>query len=106
MVLINTSRGLRQQIYLQYVLLIISKLFCLQIYTIWTGLAIINGIRILAALRVFAWKILGYWIIELLSLAFGYYVWDVVRSVYRDIKQSAEAPAVVMPMDQYGQKTV
>merc|ERR1712062_449440 len=85
---------------------LVFHMISLVIYTIWTGLAIINGIRILAALRVFAWKILGYWIIELLSLAFGYYVWDVVRSVYRDIKQSAEAPAVVMPMDQYGQKTV
>lgn len=85
---------------------LVFHMISLVIYTIWTGLAIINGIRILAALRVFSWKILGYWIIELLSLAFGYYVWDVVRSVYRDITQSAEAPAVVMPMDQYGQKTV
>ena len=43
-------------------------------------------------------------ILQLLFLAFGYYLWDVIKSVYQDIKQSNEEGAVVMPMTQYGQK--
>ena len=78
--------------------------FRLQISTIWIGIGIAMGIYAMILVRAFLWQVVVSMIIQLLFLAFGYYLWDVIKSVYQDIKQSNEEGAVVMPMTQYGQK--
>ena len=59
-----------------------------------TVCGIIVGIMFMIKLKAFLWKWFLYWIVELLFLTFGYYVCKLVRSVYREIKQSAEEPVV------------
>ena len=78
--------------------------FRLQISTIWIGIGIAYSIYAMILVQQFVFLLVLTIILQLLFLAFGYYLWDVIKSVYQDIKQSNEEGAVVMPMTQYGQK--
>merc|ERR1712062_427088 len=85
---------------------LVFDMISLIISTIWIGIGIAMGIYAMILVRQFVFLVVLTIILELLFLAFGYYLWDVIKSVYQDIKQSNEEAAVVMPMTQYGEKTV
>merc|ERR1712062_545852 len=85
---------------------LVFDMISLVISTIWIGIGIAMGIYAMILVRAFLFLLFLTIILELLFLAFGYYLWDVIKSVYQDIKQSNEEAAVVMPMTQYGEKTV
>merc|ERR1712062_797203 len=83
---------------------LVFDMISLVISTIWIGIGIAMGIYAMILVRQFVFLIVLSMILQLLFLAFGYYLWDVIKSVYQDIKQSNEEASVVMPMTQYGEK--